>query len=245
MNLDRLLKLRLLVARFGEMDSARWWNTRGVLGRLGETALKRGFAQTHFFVQARLVFAVAANRCRAIFDPPRAMTLWNLPAEIEDRFDSQWPMLVRARRFVVFLLRGDSGPRERQPPGRGKSPRARGRSDSSGRPAAPTLRGESRCADPRRSPAERPDPHPARAGFLSRRARHARDPLRAAGRLTAMRRARSMEISTFTIVKGSLIPETYAAFRAWDLRGQRRRKLRTIPEGQRRSAPGAPTGYAT
>ena len=31
-----------------------------------------------------------------------------------------------------------------------------------------------------------------------------------------MRRARSTEISTFTIVKGSLIPETYAAFRAWD-----------------------------
>ncbi len=27
-DLDRLLKLRLLVARFGEMDLARWWNTR-------------------------------------------------------------------------------------------------------------------------------------------------------------------------------------------------------------------------
>ncbi len=31
-----------------------------------------------------------------------------------------------------------------------------------------------------------------------------------------MRRPRSMEISTFTIIKGSLIPATYAAFRAWD-----------------------------
>jgi Putative inner membrane protein (DUF1819) len=31
-----------------------------------------------------------------------------------------------------------------------------------------------------------------------------------------MLRTRSMEISTFTIVKGSLIPETYAAFRTWD-----------------------------
>ena len=31
-----------------------------------------------------------------------------------------------------------------------------------------------------------------------------------------MRRPRSMEISTFTIIKGSLIPETYAAFRSWD-----------------------------
>jgi hypothetical protein len=31
-----------------------------------------------------------------------------------------------------------------------------------------------------------------------------------------MRRARSLEISPFTIVKGSLIPETSAAFRDWD-----------------------------
>jgi hypothetical protein len=32
-----------------------------------------------------------------------------------------------------------------------------------------------------------------------------------------MGRARSMEISPFTIIKGSLIPETYSAFRVWDL----------------------------
>src|SRR5438270_14097033 len=85
---ERLLKLRLLVARFGEMDRARWWNTRGVLGRLGETALARGFSKSHPFARARLVFAVAAHRCRDVFDPPRAMTLWYLPAEIEDRFES-------------------------------------------------------------------------------------------------------------------------------------------------------------
>ena len=34
-DLDRLLKLRLVVARFGEMDLATWWNTKGQLGRLG------------------------------------------------------------------------------------------------------------------------------------------------------------------------------------------------------------------
>ena len=89
-NLERLLKLRLLVARFGEMDQARWWNTRGVLGRFGEMALKRGFPKTRVFAQSRLVFAVAAHRCREVFDPPQSMTLWNLPAEIEDRFESQW-----------------------------------------------------------------------------------------------------------------------------------------------------------
>ena len=32
-----------------------------------------------------------------------------------------------------------------------------------------------------------------------------------------MGRPRSMEISPFTIIKGSLIPETYSAFRVWDL----------------------------
>ncbi len=30
---DHLLRLRLVVARFGEMDGAMWWNTKGVLGR--------------------------------------------------------------------------------------------------------------------------------------------------------------------------------------------------------------------
>ena len=32
-----------------------------------------------------------------------------------------------------------------------------------------------------------------------------------------MRRPRSMEISSFTLIKGSLISETYAAFQAWDV----------------------------
>ncbi len=38
---ERLLKLRLVVARVGEMDRARWWNTLGLLGRYGEIALSR------------------------------------------------------------------------------------------------------------------------------------------------------------------------------------------------------------
>src|SRR5262245_13092380 len=90
-DLERLMKLRLLVARLGEMDLSRWWNTRGMLGRFGEVAAKRGFPRTHAFAQARVVFAVAAHRCREVFDPPRSMTLWNLPAEVEDRFESEWP----------------------------------------------------------------------------------------------------------------------------------------------------------
>src|SRR5262249_34955664 len=66
------------------------------------------------------------------------------------------------------------------------------------------------------APSERPDPDPTRARILPGRAGRAGNPLRAPGRLIPMRRPRSLEISTFTIVKGSLIPETYAAFRAWD-----------------------------
>ncbi len=87
---DRLLKLRLVVARVGEMDLARWWNTNGLLGRKGRILLSRGFPRTHRFAQAKAVFAVATARSHEVFDPPGCMTLWSLPAEIEDQFDSCW-----------------------------------------------------------------------------------------------------------------------------------------------------------
>lgn len=89
-DLDRLLKLRLIVARFGEMDVAKWWNTKGQLGRLGAATLRRGFPRTHYFAQARSVFAVAAHRCAEIFDPPNCVTFWRLPEEVEEEFDTQW-----------------------------------------------------------------------------------------------------------------------------------------------------------
>ncbi len=89
-DLDHLLKLRLVVARHGEMDIARWWNTQGMLGRYGAVALSRGFPKTHYFVQARIVFAVARSRCQELFDPPGCMTLWSLPATIEEQFEAQW-----------------------------------------------------------------------------------------------------------------------------------------------------------
>jgi hypothetical protein len=89
-DLDRLLKLRLLIARFGEMDLARWWNTRGQLGPLGAAALRRGFPRTHRFAQARSVFAVAAHRCAEVFEPPGCVTLWRLPEAVEEEFDARW-----------------------------------------------------------------------------------------------------------------------------------------------------------
>lgn len=88
--LDRLLKLRVVVARFGEMDLARWWNTNGQLSRLGAATLRRGLPRTHHFAQARSVFAVAEHRCAEIYDPPNAVTLWRLPADIEQAFDARW-----------------------------------------------------------------------------------------------------------------------------------------------------------
>ncbi len=93
-DLDRLLRLRLTVARFGEMDGARWWNTKGQLGRLGAAALRRGFPRTHAFARARSVFAVAAHRCDEIFDPPASVTLWRLPDAIEEEFDARWEQWV-------------------------------------------------------------------------------------------------------------------------------------------------------
>lgn len=87
---ERLFKLRLAVARHGEMDLSRWWNTQGVLGRRGSVVLKRGFPATHRFAQARIVFEVAKSRCHELFDPPGCTTLWSLPAELEDQFQEHW-----------------------------------------------------------------------------------------------------------------------------------------------------------
>jgi len=89
-DLARLFKLRLIVARHGEMDLARWWNSNGMLGRRGAVVLERGFPRTHFFAQARAVFAIARTRCAEVFDPPGCMTLWHLPAELEDQFEDEW-----------------------------------------------------------------------------------------------------------------------------------------------------------
>ena len=94
---DRLFKLRLVVARHGEMDAARWWNTQGMLGRRGAVVLKRAFPSTHHFAQARVVFEVAKNRCRELFDPPGCMTLWALPADIEEQFQQHWQGLLDER----------------------------------------------------------------------------------------------------------------------------------------------------
>jgi hypothetical protein len=103
-DLDRVLKLRALVARFGEMDLAKWWNTKGQLGRNGAAVLKRGFPRTHRFAQARSVFAVAAHRCAEVFDPPGCVTLWRLPEATEEEFDARWEhWLDNANEWTAFF----------------------------------------------------------------------------------------------------------------------------------------------
>lgn len=90
LNIARLFKLRLAVARFGEMDCAGWWNTRKVLGERGALLIRRGFPRTHLFAQARIVFEVARRRSREVYDRPDAVTLWALPQAVEEQFQSSW-----------------------------------------------------------------------------------------------------------------------------------------------------------
>jgi hypothetical protein len=96
-DLDHLLKLRVVVGRYGEMDVARWWNTKGQLGPVGAIAVRRGLPRTHRFAQARSVFAVAGHRCAEVFQPPKCVTLWQLPPEIEEAFDAQWEKWLEER----------------------------------------------------------------------------------------------------------------------------------------------------
>lgn len=83
-------KLRMAVARMGEMDRFKWWNTKGMLGSLGEMAISRGFPKTHVFARSRAVFAVALCRSEEVFNPPESYTLWRLPVEIEDQLEDAW-----------------------------------------------------------------------------------------------------------------------------------------------------------
>ncbi|MBY0113217.1 MAG: BrxE family protein [Phycisphaerales bacterium] len=93
-DLDYLFKIRLVVARFGEMDLARWWDTKGMLGKTGRLAVSRGLPKAHRFAQARAVFSVARARCREVYNPPDGVTLWDLPAEVESAFEERWPLWI-------------------------------------------------------------------------------------------------------------------------------------------------------
>lgn len=88
--LCQVLRLRLVVARLGEVELNGWWGTQDVLGATGAMVFRRGFPRTHAWARAQAVFAVARQRCAERFPDPQAITLWQLPAELEDALDQQW-----------------------------------------------------------------------------------------------------------------------------------------------------------
>lgn len=96
-DLDRLLKLRLVIARQGEADRMSWWGTKSVLGRMGRTVIGRGMPRTHPLARARIVFAVASQRCKQLFSPSGCVTLWSLPADTERSFDDRWALWLKER----------------------------------------------------------------------------------------------------------------------------------------------------
>lgn len=104
-NMEYLFKLRLVVARFGELDRAKWWNTQGQLGELGALALQRGLPRTHYFAQARSVFTVAAHRCSEITKLQNVVNLWQLPAVIEEEFDAGWDNWLNCATWQDFFAR--------------------------------------------------------------------------------------------------------------------------------------------
>jgi hypothetical protein len=89
-DLEWLFKLRVVIARCGEMDLARWWNSNKQLGSAGASVLKRGFPRTHHFAQARCVTALAEQRCAQLLGHDRVFTLWRLPDAVEDGVEGHW-----------------------------------------------------------------------------------------------------------------------------------------------------------
>jgi len=108
LNVKNIVALRMAIARHGEMDRTKWWNTKGLLGPLGELALSRGFPKTHVFARSRAAFAVASSRSDEVFNPPDSFTLWRLPVEIEDRVDDAWSKWLESPAdWTSFLERLD------------------------------------------------------------------------------------------------------------------------------------------
>ena len=228
-DLDRLLRLRLVVARFGEMDVARWWNTKGQLGHLGTATLRRGFPRTHYSAQARSVFAVAGHRCREIFEPPGCVSLWHLTEVIEDEFDARWGHFIdHAIDWEPFFqeLQGVSGSdlldilrsfelvTEHDLDGyAGLRRSAEGRavqlpglfSGSAGRHRPPCAR------------------------LCPGRSRQARSALPAEGGYLTLD-SRAHIVSSFTVIKGAMLEETYAVFSAWDFDRSKRENLDRLRE---------------
>ena len=87
-DLDQLLRTRLWVARLGESDVNRWWRTDGILGSDGAYVGPRVLPKTHGTGRARIAFAVARHACKERHPDPKALHLFRLDPETEDRLDA-------------------------------------------------------------------------------------------------------------------------------------------------------------
>jgi hypothetical protein len=67
LDLEWLLKVRTVVARIGEMDLSRWWNSNGQLGPQGASVLRRGLPRS--VRQERAVTRDAAPAVCQSLDP--------------------------------------------------------------------------------------------------------------------------------------------------------------------------------
>ena len=86
----KIAALRMAVARQSEMNRSKWWNTKGLLSRVGELAISRGIPKSHVFARSRAASAVASSRSEEVFNPSDSYTLWRLPVEIEDQLEDAW-----------------------------------------------------------------------------------------------------------------------------------------------------------
>src|SRR5688500_13854218 len=75
---DRLLKLWLVVARHGEMDMARWWNTHGMLGLIGIVQKQLQGTTYHLHYNGVFLHMVAADD--EVMVPAELPTLFPLPS---------------------------------------------------------------------------------------------------------------------------------------------------------------------
>jgi len=67
--------------------------------------MSRGFPKTHWFTQARLVFEVARARSAERFPSvPGCITLWNLPAQLEDKFEARWADWLESSEWPEFFI---------------------------------------------------------------------------------------------------------------------------------------------
>ncbi|MBI4818833.1 MAG: hypothetical protein HY791_21360 [Deltaproteobacteria bacterium] len=97
LELDRLLKLRLVVARFGEMDVAKWWNTKGQLGRR--------FPRTHRFAFSKDTLFRVQNDYAAPKLAHEERRLESLTSELRDGATAVQRKTLAAQEAVVDELR--------------------------------------------------------------------------------------------------------------------------------------------